>query len=160
MRCMRRIYATTLVLLLISGCSAAADTGESSNRRGPGNDLAKISSMEAARSLDRQVRALAALGSSVELSQVDSKQSRLFIMMAEAGDYPSGITVKIEGKRGAPVVLWNGSSSEFNIEDVPDVTGVFEVTAGGYTVCALLGESADEAATMSDPVEGDAACSW
>ena len=157
---MRRIYATILVLLLISGCAAAEGTGESPDRRGPGNDLAKISSVEAARSLDRQVRALAVLGSSVELSQANSKQSRLFIMMAEAGDYPSGITVKIEGKRGVPVVLWNGSRSEFSVEDVPDVTGVFEVTAGGYTVCALLGESADEAATMSDPIEGDSACSW
>lgn len=157
---MRRLYATILVPILISGCSATTDTSSDSDKRGPGNDLAKISSTEAASALDRQVRALAALGASVELSQVSAKQSRPFVMMAEAGDYPSGLTVKIEGKRGVPVVLWDGDSSDFIVEDVPDVTGMFEVTAGGYTVCALLGESAADAATMSDPVEGDAACSW
>lgn len=150
---MRLLTATLLVAILSSSCSRES-AGEQ------GSDLARTAASSAAMVLDREVRSLAAMSAETDLSQIDAKATSFFIHLAERGDYPSGLVVRVQGRDGDPETVWDGERVATSIENLADTTEMFEVSAGGYSVCAVLGQSAADEAAISDPVKGSSACSW
>lgn len=153
---MRKIILTTCAVLIAAGCGR---NKAGQDERAP-SDLAKISSVQAAQSLDRQIRMIAAMESGEDLSKVSARRTKPFVDMVETGDFPSGVIVIIEGERSVPVVIWDGEKPGFERSELPEETSQFQVSAGGYSVCAVLSESAADPALISAPVEGDTACDW
>jgi hypothetical protein len=149
----RLLTVTLLIAFLSSGCN-----GESADEQG--SDLAKTAASNAAMVLDREVRSLAAMSAEADLSQIDAKETSFFIHLAERGDYPSGLVVRVQGRDGGPETVWDGERVAASIENLAGTTEMFEVTAGGYSVCAVLGQSAADEAAISDPVKGSSSCSW
>ena len=142
--------------MMAAGCGRDKAAGDES----AASDLAKVSSVQAAQSLDRQIRMIAAMQAEGDLSQVSARKTRPFVEMVEIGDLPSGVVVLIEGERSEPIVIWDGEKPGFERSKLPEETSQFQVSAGGYSVCAVLAESAADPALISAPVEGDTACEW